>query len=169
MSIVKFTARLQKFGKMGEKSRWTYIEIAAAQAQKLKPDCKVSFRVKGSFDSYTFEKVAMLPMGEGSFIIPIKTPVRKILGKEEGATIKVVLEADDRAPVISPDLMKCLKDDPGCLAVFKAMPRSHQNYYSNWIESAKTMPTKTKRILMALESFQKKQNFGEMIRANKGK
>jgi hypothetical protein len=97
MSTVKFTARLEKFGKNGEKTGWTFIQIPAKLARKLKPDCKVSFRVKGSFDDYAFEKVAMLPMGEGNFIIPIKAPVRKQLGKHEGHTIKVVLDLDERA------------------------------------------------------------------------
>jgi hypothetical protein len=169
MGTVKFTARLEKFGKMGEKSAWTYIQVPAKLATKLKPDCKVSFRVKGSFDDYTFEKVAMLPMGEGNFIIPLKAPVRKQLGKQEGNTIKVVLDLDERAVVLSPDLMRCLKDDPKCLAVFKAMPGSHQKYYSNWIESAKTIQTKTKRILMTMEAMAKKQDFGAMIRESQGK
>ena len=169
MSTVKFTARLEKFGKNGEKTGWTFIQVPARLAQKLKPDCKVSFRVKGRFDDYTFEKVAMLPMGEGNFIIPLKAPVRKELGKQEGHSIKVVLDLDDRTLTLSSDLMRCLKDDPQCLDAFKALPRSHQNYYSNWIEQAKTMQTKTKRILMTMEAMAKKQNFGEMIRENKGK
>ena len=83
--------------------------------------------------------------------------------------MKVVLDHDDRAPTLSPDLMRCLKDDPQCLAVFKALPKSHQNYYSNWIESAKTIQTKTKRILQAMEAFAKKQTFSEMIREHQGK
>src|SRR5689334_22309112 len=112
MGALKFNARMLRFGKMGEKSSWTYIEISKDQANKLKPDNKKSFRVKGSFDNYKFEKVAMLPMGDGKFIIPLKGPVRKVLGKEAGATLKVVLELDDRKPTLSPDLMKCLKDDP---------------------------------------------------------
>jgi uncharacterized protein YdeI (YjbR/CyaY-like superfamily) len=94
--------------------------------------------------------------------------VRKELGKQEGHTIKVVLDLDERAPTLSPDLMRCLKDDPACLA-FKAMPKSHQHYYSNWIESAKTIQTKTKRVLQTMEAMAKKQNFGEMMRENKGK
>jgi hypothetical protein len=169
MSTVKFTARLEKYGKNGEKSAWTFILIPARLASKLKPDCKVSFRVKGSFDNYTFEKVAMLPVGEGNFIIPVKAPVRKELGKHDGHTVKVVLDLDDRVIPLSVDLMRCLKDDPQCLATFKAMPRSHQNYYSNWIESAKTIQTKTKRILMTMEAMAKKQDFGAMIRESQGK
>ena len=169
MGVLKFTTRMLKFGRMGEKTGWTYIEISKAQAQKLKPDNKKSFRVKGSFDDYTFEKTSLLPMGDGKFIIPIKGPIRKILGKEAGATIRVALEQDDRKPVLSHDLMRCLKDDPEALKVFKSMPGSHQNYYSNWIESAKTLQTKTKRILMTLEACNKKQSFSEMIRESQGK
>ena len=169
MSIVKFTAQLEKFGKNGEKTGWTFIQIPAKLAQKLKPDCKVSFRVKGSFDDYMFEKVAMLPMGEGNFIIPLKAPVRKELGKHEGHTIKVVLELDERTLTLSPDLIRCLKDDPQCLASFKALPKSHQHYYSNWIDEAKTIQTKTKRILMTMEAMAKKQTFPEMIRESQGK
>ena len=65
--------------------------------------------------------------------------------------------------------MRCLKDDPLCLATFKALPRSHQNYYSNWIESAKTIQTKTKRVLMTMEAMAKKQTFPEMLRESQGK
>lgn len=169
MGVLKFNARMSRFGKNGEKSGWTYIEISKVQANKLKPDSKKSFRVKGSFDDYKFEKVAMLPVGDGKFIIPIKGPIRKILRKEAGATIKVSLQFDDRKPALSADLMKCLKDDPEALKIFKSLPGSHQNYYSNWIESAKTVQTKTKRILMTLEACHKKQNFGEMLRESQGK
>lgn len=169
MGALKFTARMSRFGKNGEKSSWTYIVISPGQANKLKPDNKKSFRVKGSFDDYKFEKVSMLPVGEGKFIIPIKGQIRKALGKEAGATIKVVLDLDDRKPTLSPDLMKCLKDDPEALKVFKSLPGSHQNYYSNWIETAKTMATKTKRILMTLEACHKKQSFSEMMRESQGK
>ena len=50
---------------------------------------------------------------------------------------------------------------------FKTLPGSHQRYFSKWIEDAKTMQTKTKRIVMALTAFSKKQGFPEMMRENK--
>ena len=169
MSTVKFTAKMQRFGKKGEKSAWTYITISKAQANKLKPDSKKSFRVKGTFDDYKFEKVALLPVGGGDFIIPIKSPIRKILGKQEGASLKVVLQLDDRQPTLSADLMRSLKEEPACLAQFKSMPKSHQNYFSGWVESAKTIETKTRRIVMTLEALTKKHDFGRMIRESQGK
>src|SRR6187431_645487 len=105
--MIRFVAALLKFDKKGEKTGWTFIEISAKQAQTLKPDVKVSFRVKGTFDAYNFEKVAMLPMGDGKFIIPVNATMRKALGKKHGDKIKVVLEADDKKLPLSADLMAC--------------------------------------------------------------
>jgi hypothetical protein len=163
--MIRFVTELLKFDKKGEKTGWTFIEISAKQAQTLKPDCKVSFRVKGTFDSYKFEKVAMLPMGDGKFIIPINATMRKALGKKHGDKIKVVLEADDQKLKLSADLMTCLKDDPDAMAFFKSLPPSHQSYFSKWIESAKTTQTKTRRIVVCMTAFSKKQGYGEMMRA----
>jgi uncharacterized protein YdeI (YjbR/CyaY-like superfamily) len=106
-------------------------------------------------------------MGDGSFILPVNATIRKAIKKHQGHTVKVELELDKRPLTLSPDLMKCLKEDPLAKAYFTSLPKSHQNYFSNWIESAKTIQTKTKRIIMAMEAFAKKQDFGEMIRANK--
>jgi uncharacterized protein YdeI (YjbR/CyaY-like superfamily) len=50
---------------------------------------------------------------------------------------------------------------------FSSLPKSHQNYYSKWIDSAKTLQTKTKRIVVCLTAFSKKQGFGEMMREYK--
>lgn len=165
--MIQYTTTILQFDKKGEKTGWSYIEITAAQSNKLKPGYKVSYRVKGKIDSYTFEKVALLPMGDGSFILPINGTIRKAIKKHQGHIVKVELELDKRPPTLSPDLMKCLKEDPLAKAYFTSLPKSHQNYFSNWIESAKTIQTKTKRIVMAMEAFAKKQDFGEMIRSNK--
>lgn len=163
--MVKFTTTILKFDKKGEKTGWTYIEISKRQAQQLKPDCKVSFRVKGTLDSYTIQKTAILPMGEGMFILPLNGAMRRAIGKKQGDTLKVSLEADDRKLVISHDLIICLKEDTEAMKFFKSLPNSHQQYFSKWIESAKTAHTKTKRIVMAITAFSKKQGFPEMIRA----
>jgi hypothetical protein len=165
--MIRYITTILKFNKKGEKSGWTYIEISESQAQKLKPNTKVSFRVKGTLDQFVFEKVALLPMGDGMFIMPVNAAMRKSLGKKEGDKIKVVMDIDERKLALSSDLMKCLKEEPDSLAYFKSLPMSHQNYYSKWIESAKTTATKSKRIVMALTAFSKKQGFSEMIRENK--
>jgi uncharacterized protein YdeI (YjbR/CyaY-like superfamily) len=99
--------------------------------------------------------------------MPFNAAMRKATGKKLGDKIKVALEVDDRKLELSADLMKCLKEDPMAMEFFSALPKSHQNYYSKWIESAKTKQTKTKRIVVSLIAFAKKQSYGEMMRGYK--
>jgi hypothetical protein len=165
--MITFSTTIQRFDKQGEKTGWTYIEISASQAQKLKPNTKVSFRVKGKIDDFEIEKIALLPMGNGKFIMPLNATLRKGIRKNHGDKLKVTLEVDEREIQLSRDLIKCLKDDPLAYDFFKALTKGHQQYFSKWIESAKTAQTKTKRIVMAVTALAQKQGFPEMIRANK--
>jgi hypothetical protein len=163
--MVTFTTTLQRFQKKGEKSGWTYVEISASHAQKLKPGTKVSFRVKGTLDAHRIEKTSLLPMGDGNFILPFNAAMRKGTGKNAGDKIKVSLELDERKLTLSADLMACLKDEPDALKFFKSLPPSHQQYYSKWIEGAKTIQTKTKRITVTVMACARKMGYGEMMRA----
>jgi hypothetical protein len=165
--MIQFMTTIHKFDKKGEKTGWTYIEISAQQANKIKPDTKVSFRVKGTLDSFKIKQVALLPMGEGNFIMPLNGSMRKGIGKKLGDKVKVSLEADDSEFAFSEDFMDCLRDDPVAYDFFQTLSGSHQKYFSKWIDSAKTSATKTKRIVMAVTALSKKQGYPEMIRANK--
>ena len=166
--MITFTTTIQKFDKKGEKTGWSYIEISSSQAKKLK-DSKVSFRVKGMLDSFTLKQTALLPMGEGHFILPINGIIRKAIGKRPGDKLKVTLEADNDKFVLSPAMMACLKDEPGAMAYFKTLPGSHQKYFSKWVESAKTTLTKTNRILMTVTALAQEKGYVEMMRMNKRK
>jgi hypothetical protein len=165
--MIRYSTRIQKFQKQGEKTGWSYIQISAAQAKKLKPGCHVSFRVKGKIDDHHIEKTALLPMGDGTFILPMNAAIRKAIRKQAGDKISVVLEVDERQLTISADFLRCLKDEPNALEFFRSLPKGHQNYFGKWIDSAKTLPTKTKRITMAVIALASGQGFPEMMRANK--
>ena len=166
--MVKFTAVLHKFKEQGEKTGWTYIDVPAEIAQKIKPDYKKSFRIKGTNDNYAFNVGSILPMGKGDFILAITATIRKNIKKFLKGE-KVVLQVEeDKAPLtLSVDLMACLEDEAKAKAFFFKLPKSHQNYYSKWIESAKTDATKAKRIAMAIKGFSNHLNYPEMMRANK--
>ena len=169
MKVVCFTATLHKFEKQGEKTGWTYIEIPAEIVQKIKPGNKKEFKVKGKLDNYTISRVSLLPMGGGPFIMPVNATMRKAIGKRHGAMIKVQLEADDSAFVFNADFMECLDYEPEAKKFFQSLTGSHQRYFSKWIDSAKTEPTKTKRIAMAVNALAKKWDYGKMIRTSQGK
>ncbi|HEX5169784.1 MAG TPA: YdeI/OmpD-associated family protein [Cyclobacteriaceae bacterium] len=167
--MITFSTRILKFGNKGEKTGWRYIEISKAQAEKLNPGCRVAFRVKGKLDHHPIEKTALIPMGEGNFILPMNAELRKATGKKEGDTIKVQMQFDKRELTLSADFLGCLKDEPVAYDFFKTLSKSHQNYFSKWIESAKTENTKVKRITMAVVALGCKQGFPEMLRANKAR
>lgn len=169
MKPVKFTVTIHKFDKQGEKTGWTYFEIPADIAQQLKPGNKKEFKVKGKLDNYAINRVSLLPMGGGKFIMPLNTAMRRATGKKAGAMLNVQLEADNSEFVFNTDFMDCLADDPAATQYFQSLPGSHQRYFSKWIESAKTEPTRTKRIAMAINALAKKWGYAEMIRASQGK
>lgn len=165
--MIKFSAPILKFDKQGEKTGWSYIEFSAKRATQLKPGTKVSFMVKGMLDSHSIKQAALLPMGNGGFILPFNAAMRKATGKKAGDTILVVMELDESKFIPSSDLMACLRDEPASMKFFKSLSGSHQKYFSKWIESAKTPQTKAKRIAMALNAFSKQQGYPEMMRENK--
>lgn len=167
--MIQFKALIKKFDDQGEKTGWRYIEIPAVIAHQLKPDCKKSFRVKGMLDDYAIEKTALLPMGEGSFIIPVGAAIRKKIYKQAGDILWVQLEEDNREIGVPDDFAECMNDEPAALEYFNKQPGSHRNYYVKWIDSAKTIETRSKRIAMAVTAMAKGMNYAEMIRANKKK
>ena len=165
--MIKFSTIIKRFDKQGEKTGWTYFEITSVQAKKLNPGVRVSYRVKGKLDDFVFEKTSILPMGEGRFIMTLNVKFRKAIGKRMGDKLMVQLELDQRQIEAPADFLKCLKQDPEAHEFFKTLPGSHQRYYYKWIADTKSGDTKTKRIVMALTGFSKKQGFNEMMRANK--
>ncbi|MDQ3537154.1 MAG: YdeI/OmpD-associated family protein [Bacteroidota bacterium] len=165
--MISFTALIKKFQDKGEKTGWTYIEIPSELADQLYPGNKKSFRVKGNMDSYSFEGIAVIPIGEGNFILALNLDIRKKIRKGNGDTLKICLEVDNKEKPLSEELLICLADEPLALEFFRSLPKGHQRYFSNWIESSKTATTKTKRIAQAVNALALHLGFGEMIRMNK--
>ncbi|MDZ4822144.1 MAG: YdeI/OmpD-associated family protein [Flavobacteriales bacterium] len=160
---------LYRFDKQGEKTGWTYIVIPADVAQRLNPHNKKSFRVKGTMDNHTFNQVALLPMGEGEYIMPINNIMRKALKKKEGDVILLKTETDESEFILSPDMLACLEEEASVMKHFNSLAGSHQRYFSKWIESAKTWDTKTDRIAKTFFAMQKQMDYGAMIRYFQGK
>lgn len=165
--MVTFTASIQRDNRSKEKTGWSYIIIPVPQARKLVGDSRLGFRVKGSLDNYKLNKISVLPMGDGSFMLPVNATMRKALGKAQGDKVKVTLNVDKRPLELSADLMISLEDEPGALEFFNTLPMSHRQYFSKWIESAKTVETKTKRIVSAVMALSQRKGYGEMMRENK--
>ncbi len=165
--MITFDAVIKKFAEQGEKTGWSYIEIPHEIASIIKPGYKRSFRVKGMLDEHKIERVSLLPMGGGNFIIPINATLRKILGKRKGEIIKVAIAEDRRGAEINKTFMLCLHDEPAALEFFNSLAGSHRNYFSKWIDSAKTEETREKRIARAVSALSRKLGYAEMMRMKK--
>ncbi len=165
--MLSFKTNILRFGQMGEKTGWTYIQLPAEQAAKLFPGNKKSFRVKGKLDHVPVKQLAVFPMGDGSFIIALNAGMRKALKKQKGAELHVQLERDKSPFTIAEELISCLEDEPGASTFFQSLQPSHQQYFNKWIETAKTDSTKAKRIAQTVNACLHHLSFSEMMRINR--
>ncbi len=164
--MVQFSAVIQQFAEQGEKTGWSYVSIPADIAEELKAGHKKAFRVKGKLDSYPIAQMALLPMGDGNFILPLKAALRKAIGKNKGAELRLSLSEDKTSLELSAELMECLADSPVAEKKFKAMPHSHQMYYSKWIDSGKSMQTRARRIHCTISGMEKNLSYAEVLKLN---
>ena len=149
---------------MGEKTGWTYVEVPADLADQLKPGNRKEFKVKGKLDKHSIKRVSLFPMGGGGFILVLNAAIRKAIGKKHGAMVKVELKPDDSPFIFNEDFLACLEDEPAAAEFFRSLPGSHQRYFSKWIDEAKTIETKAKRIARAVNALAKRRGYGEMLR-----
>jgi len=163
--MVEFTTMILQFAEQGEKTGWSYIEIPADLAQQMKPGNKKSFRVRGMLDALPVRGMALMPMGEGNFIMALKAEVRKGIHKNAGAMLHVKLEEDIDYKIETPDdLQECFDFEPEAFEFFNSLAKSHREYFIKWIDGAKTSETRAKRIVNTVNAMLRKWPYNVMIR-----
>jgi len=168
--MLKFEAIIYQFAEQGEKTGWSYITIPQDLALQLKPGNKKSFRVKGFLDHFPISGVALMPWGDGSFIMAINADMRKGIHKSKGAIISVQLESHHDFVVEMPeDLQECFDYEPEGLEFFNSLPRGHRDYFIKWINSAKTEQTRATRIANTINTSVRRMGYPEMMRDLKAK
>ena len=132
---------LEKFqGKGG----WTFARIPEILQDKSKPFGWV--KVCGSIDGYEIRKCHLMPMGDGKLFLPVKAEIRKKIGKKEGDFVHVILYVDTEPLEVPEEMLLCLEDEPAALKFFKSLSESEQNFYIQWVYSAKQEETKIDRL-----------------------
>ena len=163
--MLEFTTPIKRFKAQAEKTGWTYIDVPANLASQLVNGNKKGFRVKGFLDNCKIEGLSLLPMGGGNFILTLNASIRKKIRKNIGADLNVKIEVDNK-PITAPnELLECLADEPKAMKRYKELPKSHQNYFTQWIKQAKTEPTKSKRIAASVNALAAGLGFVEAIRS----
>jgi hypothetical protein len=139
--LVNKKYKLEKFpGKGG----WTFARIPQIIQDKNKPFGWV--KVRGTIDGYEIRKCHLMPMGNGKLFLPVKAEIRKKIGKKEGDYVTVILYPDNEPLEVPEEMLLCLQDEPAALRFFKSLSESEQNFYIQWIYSAKKEETKVDRL-----------------------
>lgn len=138
--------KLERFpGKGG----WTYARIPEILQDKSKPFGWV--KVKGTIDGYEIGKCHLMPMGNDQLFLPVRSAIRKKIGKTAGDTVHVVLYPDSDPLEVPSEMLDCIKDEPRALRFFHSLSEGEQNDYIKWIYSAKKEETKVTRLAKTVD------------------
>lgn len=166
--MIYLKVEIERFEANGEKTGWSYVFLPQEIADQIKPNSRKGFRIRGFIDELAVNGLSATPIKDNGFIIPLNKNLRKSLRKEEGAVVELRLEFDADFKIEMPeDLEICLAQEDGLLAHFLSLVKSHQNYFITWLNTAKTEPTRTKRLIMIVDAMAKKYDFGLMIRSSR--
>ena len=144
----KFTAKLVKESEQGA---WTIVHVPF--------DVEAIFgksgyiKVKGTIDNYAFSGIKLMPMGNGSYCLAIKEAIRKAINKENGDNVQVTMEPDTSQLVIPKKLSEGLSAYPQAKAFFDGLTESNQNYFVEWVASAKREETQDTRVVKSIEKL----------------
>ena len=148
--IINKEILLQRFpGKGG----WTYASIPV----KLpKTKNKFSWRkVRGKIDNFEINDFRLMPMGDGTIFLPIKFSIRKVIKKEAGDYVKIILYEDKSVYQVPQYILDCISMESQVIQnKFAALSESKQREYSKYIESVKSEDARAKRILWMIKQLE---------------
>jgi len=139
---------LQKYpGKGG----WTFAAIS-----EISQDKHAWFgwvKVCGTIDNYEIDNYHLMPMGNGTLMLPVKSEIRKKIGKNEGDWVHITLYSQDLPKIELTDFFTCLQDEPIAFRNFQNLPPNEQKKLTDWIYSIKNDDLKVERIAQAINKL----------------
>lgn len=154
--LVKGEFLLKKFpGKGG----WTYAAIPEVKQDKSNPFGWV--KVQGVIDSYKLDHYKLMPMGNGKLFLPVKKEIRKAIQKEAGDYVQIYLSENQSPFVIPMEIEACFEQEPKWVQTrFMEYSEGERKRFVDWIYQAKTLETKSRRILKMMEMISKNAKLG---------
>ncbi|MEP6736169.1 MAG: YdeI/OmpD-associated family protein [Chryseolinea sp.] len=143
-----------KLEKYPGKGGWTYARIPKFKLQEISGS-----KVKGSVDCFEIRKAHLLPMGSNHFFFPIRSEIRKKIGKEHGDFVVIVLYPDNDDLEIPAEMLECLQEERTALLFFNKLTESQRKYYIDWVTSAKKIETKVERLSKAIYRLSRNLKF----------
>jgi hypothetical protein len=131
------------------KGGWTYVALPGVAPDKNTPFGWTT--VRGSIDGYELSHYKLMPMGGGKLFLPVKAAIRKVIKKEAGDTVNIVLYHETRPLGVPEEWIACMQLQPPAYDRFLALTQSAQKQLIDWIYDAKTEETKVKRMTEGIE------------------
>lgn len=149
---------LEKFpGKGG----WTYARVPEVLKSDTNPFGWV--KVMGSIDGVEIRHFHLMPMGDGTLMLPVKADIRKKIRKEAGDTIRVILYPETGVLEVPGEMQLCLKDEPAAHSFFYQLSEGEQKFYVQWIYGAKKEETRADRLAKAIDKLARRLKFHEKM------
>lgn len=140
-----------KLEKFDGKGGWTFTRIPG-----IKQDKKAPFgwrKVMGTIDGYPIHKYHLMPEKGGGLFLPVKSEIRKKIGKQAGDWVHVILYPDTEPLEVPGEFLLCLEDEPSALKFFNSLSEGERKYYVQWIYAAKKEDTKATRMAKAINKL----------------
>jgi hypothetical protein len=140
---MKFHATVDSNGKTA-----TGIRVPDDVMAGLGPSKRPKVRVTINDHAY---RTSVASMG-GSYMFGVSADVRDNAGVVAGDEVDVEIELDTepRAVTVPADLSAAIDGDAGARRFFDGLSYSHQRRYVDWIESAKKVETRQRRVTQAV-------------------
>lgn len=150
--IVDAELLLEKYpGKGG----WTYAEVPNDLPVK-----RTGFgwvKVKGTIDGYAISDYSLAPMKGGKLFLPVKASIRKIINKQAGDYVQVVLFPDDSIFKVPEEILESLQADELAYQRFVKLSTGKKREYVKWIYAVKNIDSRANRILQLMEILLKEK------------
>ncbi|PZS27547.1 MAG: hypothetical protein DLM58_18680 [Pseudonocardiales bacterium] len=140
---MKFHATVESSGKTA-----TGIRVPADVMEYLGPSKRPKVRV--TINGYTY-RTSVASMS-GSVMFGVSADVRESAGVAAGDRVDVEIDLDTelRSVHVPADLSAAIDDDADARRFFDGLSYSHQRWYVDWIESAKKVDTRQRRVTKAV-------------------
>lgn len=142
------------------KGGWTFSQVPNIPSNEKKAFGYV--RVKGSIDGYEIKGFNLMPMKNGNMFLPVKAEIRKVIKKEEGDYVHVILYRDDDPTETPEELLACLSEEPKAHQMFLTLSDAEKKAFISWIYAAKTDETKVRRIAVMLDRLSRGEKMYKM-------
>ncbi len=129
---------------------WTYMDIPLEVTQEL--GAKGQIKVIGSINGHPFRTSAR-PHGDGSHYVVVNRSIRDAIQSTRGDVVHVVMERDTapRTVDVPDDFAEAMESNQQLAKSFESLSYSHKKEFVDWIESAKKVVTRERRITKSLD------------------